>query len=169
VPALKTATNNATKAALRVIAVGRGMPSWVDDCVADYSKRMPTGWQVEWVEVKAAPRERSASPAQWMQRECQAIEAALPPNALRIVLDERGKDLSSEALAQRWKAWQADTRMPCLIIGGPDGLDAALKASAHESLRLSSLTLPHPMVRVLLAEQLYRAWSIIAGHPYHRE
>src|SRR5690606_41160505 len=103
-----------------------------------------------------------------MRDEAVRMEAAVPASARRIVLDVRGRDIDTAGLAQRFLAWREDARPVAILVGGPDGLDPALKAAADESLRLSSLTLPHPLVRVLLAEQLYRAWSINAGHPYHR-
>jgi 23S rRNA (pseudouridine1915-N3)-methyltransferase len=158
-----------TKPAIRIIAVGQRLSSWVYDTVQDYTRRMPPAWVIEWVEVKAAIRDSTATPVQWMQREAQAIETALPAQALRIILDEHGRDLTTSALAQRMQSWQESGRSPCLIIGGPDGLDAGFKAKADETYKLSSLTLPHPLVRVVLAEQLYRAWSLMTGHPYHRE
>ena len=104
-----------------------------------------------------------------MTREAERLRAKIPPRARMVVLDERGDDLRTTALAQRLQRWQQAAEPVAIRIGGPDGLGASLKASAHERIRLSSLTLPHALVRVLLAEQLYRAWSINAGHPYHRE
>jgi len=153
---------------LRVIAVGTRMPAWVDQAVADFSGRLPAEISLEWREIRAATRGRSADQARWMRDEAVRIEAAVPASARRIVLDERGRDIDTAGLAQRFLAWREDARPVAILVGGPDGLDPALKAAADESLRLSSLTLPHPLVRVLLAEQLYRAWSINAGHPYHR-
>jgi len=154
---------------LRVIAVGTRMPSWVDESVDDFGRRMPPDWRIDWKPVKAEPRTGGGAPAHWKAREAQRIREALPAGARLVVLDERGTDLDSPALAARLAAWQRAGDPVALVIGGPDGLDPALKAQAAESLRLSSLTLPHALVRVLLAEQLYRAWSINAGHPYHRE
>ena len=104
-----------------------------------------------------------------MTAEAARIEAAVPRGARRIVLDERGARLSTHQLAQRLRVWREDGRDAAILIGGPDGLDATLKASADETLRLSDLTLPHALVRVLLVEALYRAWSLHQGHPYHRE
>jgi 23S rRNA (pseudouridine1915-N3)-methyltransferase len=97
------------------------------------------------------------------------MEAAVPKGARRVVLDERGTPATTLQLAERLRAWRAEGRDVALLIGGPDGLDAVLKAGADETLRLSDLTLPHAFVRVLLAEALYRAWSLLQGHPYHRE
>jgi 23S rRNA (pseudouridine1915-N3)-methyltransferase len=104
-----------------------------------------------------------------MAAEAQRLEAACPKGARRVVLDERGSRLTTVQLAERLRFWLGDGRDVVLLVGGPDGLDPALKASADETLRLSDLTLPHAFVRVLLAEALYRAWSLTTGHPYHRE
>lgn len=106
---------------------------------------------------------------QLMAAEAQRLQAALPRGARRVVLDERGTCVTTRQLAERMKAWLADGRDVAFLIGGPDGLDAGLKATADESLRLSELTLPHAFVRVLLAEALYRAWTVTVNHPYHRE
>ena len=154
---------------IRIVAVGTKMPAWVQTAVDDYSGRMPAEFRVEWREVRAEPRSAGATPQVWMAREAQRIRAALPPGAAVIVLDERGKDLGTRDLAARLQRWQQDAQPVAILIGGPDGLDEGLKAEARERLRLSSLTLPHPLVRVLLAEQLYRAWSVLANHPYHRD
>jgi 23S rRNA (pseudouridine1915-N3)-methyltransferase len=104
-----------------------------------------------------------------MAREAQRIRAQLPPRCKLVVLDERGEDLTTVALAQRLAGWQLDAAPVAIVIGGPDGIAPELRTAADQTLRLSSLTLPHALVRVLLAEQLYRAWSINAQHPYHRE
>ncbi len=160
---------------LRIIAVGHRMPGWVDTAVDDYLKRLPTEWQARIAAVKAEPRtgdptrRSAAATATLMAREAERIRGQWLPRSRKVILDERGADLSTRALAGRLAAWQADARPVALIIGGPDGLDAALRAEADETVRLSSLTLPHAMVRVLLVEQLYRAWSINTGHPYHRD
>ena len=154
---------------IRVVAVGTRMPVWVGAAVDDYTKRLPAGFTVELREVRAETRSSTGSAAAWMQKEAGRIETALPATCRIVVLDERGKDLDTRRLAERMRAWQEDARPVAILIGGPDGLDPALKARADETIRLSSLTLPHPLVRVLLAEQLYRGWSILAGHPYHRE
>lgn len=153
---------------LRVIAVGTRMPDWVDTAVADYTQRFPPEMRPEWREVRAEPRSRSADTARWLAREAERIRAALPEGAHIVVLDERGTDLSTVSLARALERWRDQARPVAIVIGGPDGIDPSLKAGAHETIRLSSLTLAHAMVRVLLAEQLFRAWSIISGHPYHR-
>ena len=154
---------------IRVIAVGTRMPAWVGTAVDDYSKRLPPELALEWREVKAEVRTRAGKPAAWMQKEAARIEQALPAASRIVALDERGADLSTAQLAARLRNWQERAQPVAILIGGPDGLDPALKSRADETIRLSSLTLPHPLVRVLLAEQLYRAWSVLAGHPYHRD
>jgi 23S rRNA (pseudouridine1915-N3)-methyltransferase len=154
---------------LRVVAVGLKMPAWVDEAVDDYGRRMPPELRVEWRAVKAESRQGGGNAKQWQAREAQRIRDALPDGARIVALDERGDDLDSARLAERLGRWQQEAGAVALLIGGPDGIDPALKAASHERIRLSSLTLPHALVRVVLAEQLYRAWSINAGHPYHRE
>ncbi|HYF59022.1 MAG TPA: 23S rRNA (pseudouridine(1915)-N(3))-methyltransferase RlmH [Burkholderiaceae bacterium] len=154
---------------LRVIAVGTRMPAWVDQAVDEFSRRMPPELRIEWRAVKAESRTGGGSPAQWKAREAQRIREAVPAGARLVVLDERGADLDSARLAARLAGWRREAQAVAIVIGGPDGIDDALKAQAHETLRLSSLTLPHALVRVVLAEQLYRAWSIGSGHPYHRD
>lgn len=144
------------------------MPAWADAAFADFAKRMPPELRLELKAVKAEPRD-GKSVAQLMAAEATRIEAAIPRGARRIALDERGDRVSSAELAARIVAWQGEGRDAALVVGGPDGLDPALKARCDEALRLSDLTLPHALVRVVVAEALYRAWSINAGHPYHRE
>jgi 23S rRNA (pseudouridine1915-N3)-methyltransferase len=156
---------------LAVLAVGQRQPAWADTAWADFAKRYPPEWRFELRELKAEPRAGKTA-AQCMAAEAARFEAALGTLGKgwrRVVLDERGARVSTVQLAERLQQWQADGRDTALLIGGPDGLDPALKASADETLRLSDLTLPHAFVRVMLAEALYRAWSVNAGHPYHRE
>ncbi|AZR93865.1 23S rRNA (pseudouridine(1915)-N(3))-methyltransferase RlmH [Bordetella trematum] len=153
---------------LIVAAVGTRMPEWVLTAWDDYAKRLPADCALELREIKPEPRTSGKTPAQMMAAEARRIEAALPAGARRIALDERGRDLTTMALSQQLEKWRGDGRDVALLVGGPDGLDAGLKASCDGLIRLSSLTLPHPMVRVLLAEQLYRAWAILNNHPYHR-
>ncbi len=153
---------------LIVAAVGTRMPDWVLTAWDDYAKRLPADCALELREIKPEPRPSGKTPAQMMAAEARRIEAALPAGARRIALDERGRDLTTMALSQQLERWRGDGRDVALLVGGPDGLDTGLKASCDGLIRLSSLTLPHPMVRVLLAEQLYRAWAILNNHPYHR-
>lgn len=153
---------------LHIIAVGQKMPAWVETAWTDYHKRFPGEFKPILKTVKAETR-GSKTTAQLMAAERTRIEASIPTDCRVIVLDERGQHLTTKALAEKLQTWQGDGRDCAWLIGGPDGLDPALKARADETVRLSDLTLPHAMVRVLLIEQLYRAWSIITHHPYHRE
>jgi len=153
---------------LWLVAVGQRQPAWADAAYADFAKRFPPEMRLELKAVKAEARGGKTA-EQLMAAEAARIEAAVPRGARRVVLDEHGTRLTTTQLAQRLTAWQHDARDVALLIGGPDGLDAALKAGADETLRLSDLTLPHAFVRVLLAEALYRAWTVTINHPYHRE
>jgi 23S rRNA (pseudouridine1915-N3)-methyltransferase len=154
---------------LLVVAVGQRQPAWADETWADFAKRFPPEMRLELKALKAEPRSTGKTAAQNMAAEALRFEAAIPKGARRVVLDERGSRLTTTQLAQRIQAWRGEGRDAALLIGGPDGLDPALKATADETLRLSDLTLPHAFARVLLAEALYRGWSLLDGHPYHRE
>ena len=153
---------------LLVVAVGLRVPDWAQTAWDDYAKRFPPGLKLELRAVKTEPR-GSKTLETLYAAERTRIEGAIAKGMRLVVLDERGTRLSTQDLAGRMKSWQGEGGDAALVIGGPDGLAPALRAAAHESIRLSDLTLPHAMVRVLLVEQLYRAWSINAGHPYHRE
>lgn len=144
------------------------MPAWVEQAWDEYARRFPPELRLQLKPVKAAPRRGDKTPEMLKAAEARLIRAALPPSAHVVALDEHGERTGTVALARRLRGWQRLGRDVALLIGGPDGLDAGLLAEADERLRLSDLTLPHALVRVLLAEQLYRAWSINAGHPYHR-
>jgi 23S rRNA (pseudouridine1915-N3)-methyltransferase len=152
---------------LWLVAVGQRQPDWADAAYDDYAKRFPPELRLQLKAVKAETR-GGKTPEQLMQAEATRIEAALPAGARRVVLDEHGSRVSTVQLAERLRAWMADGRDAALVIGGPDGLADSVKARADETLRLSDLTLPHAFARVLLAEALYRAWTVVAGHPYHR-
>ncbi|WP_374566412.1 23S rRNA (pseudouridine(1915)-N(3))-methyltransferase RlmH [Ideonella sp.] len=154
---------------LLIAAVGQRQPAWADTAYDDFAKRFPPEMRLELKAVKAEPRSGGKTAAQLMAAEAQRLEAAAPKGARRVLLDERGTRLTTVQLAERMNAWRSEGRDVVFFIGGPDGLDPALKTTADESLRLSDLTLPHAFVRVLLAEALYRAWSLAIGHPYHRE
>lgn len=153
---------------LYVVAVGQRQPAWADAAFDEYAKRFPPELRLELKAVKAEPR-GSKTAAQLCAAEAVRIEAALSRGVRRVLLDEHGDRVTTKALAARLIAWQGDGRDAAIVIGGPDGLDASVKQSADETLRLSDLTLPHAMVRVLLAEALYRAWTVTVNHPYHRE
>lgn len=153
---------------LVIVAVGQRVPDWAQTAWDDYAKRFPYDLKVELKAIKTEPR-ASKTVAALQAAERLRIEAALPKGCRIVALDERGSALTTVALAAKLKHWQLESDVVALVIGGPDGLDATFKQAAHERIRLSDLTLPHAMVRVFLIEQLYRAWSINANHPYHRE
>jgi 23S rRNA (pseudouridine1915-N3)-methyltransferase len=153
---------------LLVVAVGQRVPDWAQVAWDDYAKRFPPEARLELKAVKTEPRGSKTVPT-LLAAERERIAAAIPKGARIVALDERGTALTTVALADRLQDWQLENDMVAIVIGGPDGLDPEFKRAAHERVRLSDLTLPHAMVRVLLAEQLYRAWSINTGHPYHRE
>ena len=151
-----------------IVAVGQRVPDWAQTAWDDYAKRFPYELKVELKAVKTEPRGSKTVEA-LLAAERGRIEAALPKGCRIVALDERGTPLTTVALAAKLQNWQLESDDVALVIGGPDGLDPAFRQAAHERIRLSDLTLPHAMVRVLLIEQLYRAWSINANHPYHRE
>ncbi|MCD6663931.1 MAG: 23S rRNA (pseudouridine(1915)-N(3))-methyltransferase RlmH [Comamonas sp.] len=153
---------------LAIVAVGQRVPDWARTAWDDYAKRFPPEIKVELRAVKTEPRGSKTLPS-LQAAERERIETQLSRGVHRVALDEHGTRLSTQALARRLKDWQLAGDDVALIIGGPDGLDPALLTGAHERIRLSDMTLPHALVRVLLIEQLYRAWSVNAGHPYHRE
>ena len=153
---------------LLVVAVGQRVPDWAQTAWDDYAKRFPPELRVELKPVKTEPRGSKTLETLYAAERAR-IEAAVPRGARVVALDERGTSLTTLALAAKLKAWQLEGDDVALVIGGPDGLDPAFRQAAHERIRLSDLTLPHAFARVLLVEQLYRAWSINANHPYHRE
>ena len=153
---------------LLLVAVGQRQPAWAEAAYDDFAKRFPPEMRLELKAVKAETR-GSKTAAQLMAAEAGRLEAALPKGVRRVVLDEHGDRLTTVQLAARMKAWMHDGRDVALLVGGPDGLHPELKQTADETLRLSDLTLPHAFVRVLLAEALYRAWTVMVNHPYHRE
>lgn len=153
---------------LIIAAVGHKMPAWIEDAFAEYAKRMPPECRILLKEIKPADRSGGRTAETVMQQERTRIEAVLPKGSMIVALDERGKDITTLQLSQFLAQWQQNGRDVTFVIGGADGLDAGFKAEVDLLIRISSLTLPHGMVRVLLAEQLYRAWSITQNHPYHR-
>ena len=152
---------------MRVLAIGTRMPQWVSDGADDYVKRLPREALIEWVGLPASKRARDTAESRMLE-EATAIERRLKHQELMVVLDVEGKVISTETIAETLATWQSDGLKIAFVIGGPDGLHPSLKAKAGARWSLGRITLPHPLVRVILAEQLYRAWSINAGHPYHR-
>ncbi len=153
---------------LLIVAVGQRMPDWAQTAYDDFAKRFPPDCKVEIKTVKTEPRGSKTLETLYAAERAR-IEAAIPRGARVVVLDERGSQLTTVALARQLKSWQLEGDDVALVIGGPDGLDPDFKARAQMRIRLSDMTLPHAFARVLLIEQLYRAWSINANHPYHRE
>lgn len=153
---------------IRIIAVGQKMPAWVDKGYQEYAKRLTGDCVLELLELPMQKRSKNISVEQLKEKEGKAILDAIKKTERVIALDVLGESVSTHDLADNIKSWQMDGHNIALIIGGPDGLSANVLQKADNKISLSKLTLPHPMVRVLLAEQLYRAWSINHGHPYHR-
>ena len=154
---------------LLIVSVGHRMPDWITAGFNEYARRMPREAKIELLEIKPEPRTTGKTTAQIMGAEAQRILAALPRDCLRIALDERGAQPTTKQLAAQMQDWMRAGRDVAFIIGGADGLHESVKRAAQQMMALSSLTLPHAMVRVLLAEQLYRAHSMMHNHPYHRE
>ena len=153
---------------LLIVAVGQRVPDWAQTAWDDYAKRFPPELKVELKAVKTEPRGSKTLETLYAAERAR-IESVIPRGVRVVALDERGTSLTTVALAEKLKAWQLGADDVALVIGGPDGLDPSFRQAAHERIRLSDLTLPHAMARVVLIEQLYRAWSINASHPYHRE
>ena len=154
---------------LLIVSVGHKMPEWITAGFNEYAKRMPREARIELLEIKPEPRTAGKTAAQAMEAEAQRINAALPQSCLRIALDERGAQVTTKQLAAQMQGWMREGRDIAFIIGGADGLHESVKQAAQQLLALSALTLPHAIARVLLAEQLYRAYSLMHNHPYHRE
>lgn len=157
---------------IRLLSVGRRMPRWVQEGFAEYAKRLPPECTLELVEIEPGRRGSGKASAADLERcrrgEGERLLKALPDRSLAVALDARGQPWSTEQLADEFQHWLGKGRDVALLVGGPDGLADACLARARLHWSLSSLTFPHPLVRVILAEQLYRAWSITMGHPYHR-
>jgi 23S rRNA (pseudouridine1915-N3)-methyltransferase len=152
---------------LTVLAIGQRQPRWADDAVADFLARFPADFAVKLTELKPEPRQ--GQPVERiLAAEAQRLRAAIPSGSLVVALDEKGRDWTTVQLADAIRGWRDAAESVVLVIGGPDGLDPAFKREARLLIRLSSMTLPHALARVLLIEQLYRVWSILSNHPYHR-
>jgi 23S rRNA (pseudouridine1915-N3)-methyltransferase len=150
---------------ISIVAMGQRMPAWVDAACAEYAKRLPREFAIDLVELKPAPR--TLPTAAILAHEAARIAEACG-RATTIALDERGEAWTSAEFARRLGRWRDDAQDVVFVIGSADGLDAALKARAHARLALSAMTLPHGLARVVLCEQVFRAWSLLQGHPYHR-
>jgi 23S rRNA (pseudouridine1915-N3)-methyltransferase len=152
-----------------LIAVGKRMPTWIETAAKEYTKRLPKNIQFKLVEITPAIRSKNNKADNYKQKEQEKIETALSPDSIIIALDERGKSINSQQLADQLQTWIDENQHISLIIGGADGLSDSLKKKANQTWSLSAMTLPHGLVRVMVVEQLYRAWTITQNHPYHRE
>lgn len=151
-----------------LVAVGERMPQWVGDAYREYATRLSRQCGLQLIEVAAQKRTKSSNLSRLKELESSALLAAVPKNCLRVALERSGRDFTSEQFAHRMQQWMRNGRDVALLIGGPDGLSAECLAQMDETWSLSALTFAHPLVRVIVAEQLYRAWSIINNLPYHR-
>jgi 23S rRNA (pseudouridine1915-N3)-methyltransferase len=151
-----------------LVAVGEKPPAWVREGFAEYGKRLPRPFAPELVELPLGARGKGRDPTRAIAEEGERVLAALPKNAHVVALDERGKAFSSVELSKQFEAWQLGGRDVALVIGGPDGHAPAVLARAEQKWSLGPLVLPHMLVRLVVVEQLYRAWTIATGHPYHR-
>lgn len=154
---------------IQLVAVGTKMPKWVEEGFKEYQRRFPNDMPLELIEIPAGKRGKNADIARILQKEGEAMLSAVPKGNRIVTLDIPGKPWDTPQLAKQLDKWKLDARDVSILIGGPEGLAPACKAAAEQSWSLSPLTLPHPLVRVVMAESLYRAWSINANHPYHRE
>jgi 23S rRNA (pseudouridine1915-N3)-methyltransferase len=154
---------------IRLIAVGDRQPTWVDDAFENYAARFPREWKFRLDRIATARRSKNNKSQTAMDAECEQILSRIKANEQVVLLDERGKQMTSKTLASSLSDWQADGRDLCFVIGGPDGVADACRQRADTVWSLSDLTLPHGLARVLFSEQMYRAWSLQNGHPYHRE
>ncbi|MDP1931659.1 MAG: 23S rRNA (pseudouridine(1915)-N(3))-methyltransferase RlmH [Gammaproteobacteria bacterium] len=153
---------------ISLVSVGTRMPSWVEEGVAEYSKRLPADFALSLVEVPLAKRGKGLDIDQAIRKESEALLAKIKPTDHVIALEVEGRTLSTEAMARRVDAIRMEGRNMVLLAGGPDGLGDACLKRADEQWSLSALTLPHPLVRIVVAEQIYRIWSVLNAHPYHR-
>ena len=154
---------------LKLIALGGHQPTWVVDGVDEYAKRFASDWPFELCEIKPERRAANRSTALLLAAEAERIRTQVPRQALTIVLDERGEQLSTRELSAKLSEWSREAPSAAFVIGSADGLDASFKAGAHFRMGMSRLTLPHGLIRIFLVEQLYRALSLLSAHPYHRD
>lgn len=154
---------------IRLIAVGGRQPGWVEDAFQTYAMRFPREWKFRLDALAPARRGKNDRPGAAAEAESEQVLARIGADEQVVLLDERGRQFTSAELSERLSGWQADGRDLCFVIGGPDGVAAGVRDRADLAWSLSNLTLPHGLARVLFAEQLYRAWSLQVGHPYHRE
>jgi len=153
---------------IKLIAVGEKMPAWIESGYSEYEKRLKQNVKLQLIEIPVAKRTKTSSLKTLMQNEAKAIKLKISKSDHIVILDFRGTQYSTETFAEHLSYWQTNNPSVAIIIGGPDGIDESIKKLAQESIALSKMTFPHPMVRVIFAEQIYRAWSYLKGHPYHK-
>ncbi|OGT41193.1 MAG: 23S rRNA (pseudouridine(1915)-N(3))-methyltransferase RlmH [Gammaproteobacteria bacterium RIFCSPHIGHO2_12_FULL_40_19] len=153
---------------INIIAVGKNMPTWVSDGYAEYANRMPSDYRVQLIEISPEKRMKNSDIVKIIALEEAKISAAIQKGSYCIALDRIGKTGDTKTLAKRLQTWHDSQQEICFVIGGPEGLSEAFLKNADEIWSLSAMTLPHPLVRIVLSEQIYRAWSITINHPYHR-
>lgn len=153
---------------IHLIAVGQRMPVWVEQACKEYIKRLPRELQIDTIEVPIIRRGKNPDIQRIVRDESRKVMASVPAGCFIIALDVAGKKISTEALAQNLDSWMQQAQDIAIVIGGPDGLSGELLQQVDRTLSLSDMTFPHPLVRIIIIEQLYRAWSIISNHPYHR-
>ncbi|TQV73973.1 23S rRNA (pseudouridine(1915)-N(3))-methyltransferase RlmH [Aliikangiella marina] len=154
---------------IKLIAVGTKMPDWVEKAYRNYAQRLPKDCSLELIEIPAAKRSKNQQASLWMDKEGQQILKVIDTSDWVVALDVKGKNWSTQDLAGQITQWQHMGNNVCLLVGGPDGLAPECLARANSRWSLSALTMPHPLVRIVLAEAIYRAWSVTVNHPYHRE
>ena len=153
---------------IKLVAIGTRMPNWVEQGYKEYAQRMPKLCELELIEIPAKKRGKNADTVRILRDEAAALSGAIPKGSLVIALDRRGKHIDTETLANRMQSWIDESQDVVILIGGPEGIDPNYLAQVQQKWSLSAMTFAHPVVRVMLAEQLYRAWSINANLPYHR-
>ena len=154
---------------LQIIAVGQKIPAWAENACADYLKRMPRELKIGVTSIASAHRKGKGSIEQFKRQEASQIMKKMPRGSFSIALDERGKQWSSKEWSQQLESWMREHPRVNLIIGGPDGLADECRKACSQTIALGTMTMPHALVRVVLIEQIYRAWTLLNGHPYHRE
>lgn len=153
---------------IHVIAIGKQMPHWISEGYQEYAKRLPLDYHLNLIEIPSEKRLKNTDIKKIMTVEENKITAAIPRGAQVIALDRIGKTVDTKMLAKRLQTWHDNQQDICFVVGGPEGLSTSFMQNAHETWSLSAMTLPHSLVRVVLAEQIYRAWSVVVNHPYHR-
>lgn len=153
---------------INLIVVGRKMPTWINAGYKEYAQRLPTDYRLQLIEINSQKRNKTSSLVNILQKEGDDLLAAAHPHGPIIAFDRQGQTFSTEQLARNLQAWHDQSLHPNFLVGGPEGLSAECLKRSHQTWSLSALTFPHPLVRVIIAEQIYRAWSILSHHPYHR-